>query len=158
MTKKNPNEINLECKDEADRNRKLAKLSLNPAVDAAIMASHASKAFEPDINELIMELIKETNKAAKGDMLSLEKMLAGQAYSMHYAFKYAMNKAITADYLGQFQAYSKTAMKAQNQCRQAILALAEIKNPKRTTFIKNQATNQQVNFNSEKIKMNQTNY
>ncbi|MGH8646968.1 MAG: hypothetical protein ACREX4_21935 [Gammaproteobacteria bacterium] len=39
------------------------------------------------------------------------------------------------------------ALKAQNQCRQTLAALAEIKNPRRTTFIgqQNNATNQQVN-------------
>lgn len=39
------------------------------------------------------------------------------------------------------------ALKAQNQCRQTLAALAEIKNPRRTTLIgqQNNATNQQVN-------------
>jgi hypothetical protein len=66
-----------------------------------------------------------------------------------------LNKSLSSEYLNQVQIYTKIALKAQSQCRQTLAALAEIKNPKRTTFIKNQATNQQVNFNENSEKNNQ---
>ena len=51
-----------------------------------------------------------------------------------------------AEYLNQMQVHGQLALKAQNQCRATLAALADIKNPARATFIKNTATNQQVNL------------
>jgi hypothetical protein len=62
---------------------------------------------------------------------------------------------LNAEYLSGLQVNSKIALKAQNQCRQTLAALAEIKNPKRTTFIKNAAQNQQINYNQNSEKNNQ---
>ncbi|MGH8608246.1 MAG: hypothetical protein ACREX9_12750 [Gammaproteobacteria bacterium] len=45
-----------------------------------------------------------------------------------------------AQYLNQHQTYMLLALKAQNQCRQTLAALAEIKNPRRTTFVGQQNT------------------
>ena len=47
----------------------------------------------------------------------------------------------------QVEAFGKIALRAQNQCQRTLKTLLEYKNPKRTTFIKqqNNATNQQIN-------------
>ena len=52
-----------------------------------------------------------------------------------------------SEYLNQTETYSRIALKAQNQCRQTLATLIEMKNPRRTMFVKQQynAVNQQVN-------------
>ena len=159
MSKAKTHIINVECDGEEDGKHKSAQLCLNPAVSSAAIAMQAGNHFNADINYILKAIEDESEKVSRGDISSIEKMLIAQAYSMQSIFTYATTKALTAQYLNQFQAYSKTAMKAQSQCRQTLATLAEIKNPKRTTFIKNQATNQQVNFNenSEKNNQNQSN-
>jgi hypothetical protein len=63
-------------------------------------------------------------------------MLTGQAYSFQAIFNYASGKTLNAEYFNQLQIYSKLALKAQNQCRQTVATLANMKAPKNTTFIK----------------------
>lgn len=54
--------------------------------------------------------------------------------------------ATRAECTEQLDVYARLALKAQNQQRQTLRTLAEIRNPRRATFIKqqNQAVNQQV--------------
>lgn len=55
-------------------------------------------------------------------------------------------QAAHAKHVDQLDLYARLTLKAQNQLRQTLSTLAEIRNPRRTTFIKqqNQAVNQQV--------------
>lgn len=54
--------------------------------------------------------------------------------------------AAHATHTDQLDLYARLTLKAQNQLRQTLATLAEIRNPRRTTFIRqqNQAVNQQV--------------
>lgn len=156
MAAKEQNQINLECHGEEDSKRKLAELCLNTDVDTALIVTNIKKDFKADFQALIDAVKREADRVASGDMTAMESMLVSQAYALQNVFSNMMRRALNADYLNQSNVYSKIALKAQNQCRQTLAVLSEMKNPKRTTFIKNQATNQQVNFNSEKNK-NQSN-
>jgi hypothetical protein len=98
----------------------------------------------------------------QGDTKRLEAMLLAQAHSLQAMFTHYAEKMTHAEYLNQLKVNGALALKAQNQCRQTLQVLAEIKNPKRATFIKNHATNQQVNVNgkaeiSENISTNRAN-
>lgn len=55
-------------------------------------------------------------------------------------------RALAADRIEQAEAFARLALKAQNQQRQTLATLTEIRSPKRATFIKqqNQAVNQQI--------------
>lgn len=158
MAAKKQNQINLKCYGEEDGKRKLAELCLNTDVDAALIVDDTKKDFKADFQALIDAVKREADRVASGDMTAMESMLVSQAYALQGVFTRMMHKTANAEYMHQIQTFSKIALKAQNQCRQTLAALSEMKNPKRTTFIKNQATNQQVNFNenSEKNK-NQSN-
>lgn len=156
MTKQDKtNQIILECKGEEDRKRQTSKISLCPSVNAAMITKVTGDYFKADVTCLIKEMKSQAKKVTAGDMSAMEEMLVAQAYSMQSLFTYASNKAVSCKLLSQFEVYMKTAMKAQNQCRQTIAALSDLKNPKRTTFVKNTAHNQQVNFNSEKNESNE---
>jgi len=45
-------------------------------------------------------------------------------------------KTYQAKYISQTEAYSRIALKSQEQARKTLLTLAEIKSPKKTAFIK----------------------
>jgi hypothetical protein len=61
----------------------------------------------------------------------------------------------TAERLEQIQVYGHLALKAQNQCRATLATLADIKNPQAVAFIKNTATNQQVNIGEPNYHVNE---
>lgn len=109
-----------------------------------------------DIVILLNEINKQVDKVIDGDTRRIETMLMTQAQTLDVIFHKMIRSTMGAKILPQFQAYADLGLKAQNQCRKALLALAEVKNPKRATFIKqqNNAVNQQVNngINSENLK------
>jgi hypothetical protein len=45
-------------------------------------------------------------------------------------------RASRAEYISQMEKYLHLGLKAQSQCRQTLQALGELKNPRRTVFIK----------------------
>jgi hypothetical protein len=92
--------------------------------------------------------LKEVNVDIMGGDLSIaEALLIDQALVLQSVFSNFTARTANAKYLNQVEAYSKIALRAQNQCQRTLKTLLEYKNPKRTTFIKqqNNATNQQVN-------------
>jgi subtilase family serine protease len=157
MTKKTKtHDLVIECKDEQDKKEKLARLSNDPTYHASLINIQANiSSLDIDLKELSTHLKAQQEAVASGELISLEKMLVGQVQALQSIFSYASCKALSCDYLNQLQIYSKLALKAQNQCRSTVATLANMKAPKSTTFIKNQATNQQVNFNSEKNRANE---
>ncbi len=96
----------------------------------------------------IYDILKEQNeRVANGDMTRVEAMLIDQAHTLQAMSTLFTIKMSKSEYLNQTETYSRIALKAQNQCRQTLGTLIELKNPKRATFIKqqNNAMNQQVN-------------
>ncbi len=106
----------------------------------------------------ILNKIRKTNKQiAAGDLRHLDDMLINQAHVLESIFYACTERMINGQYLNQMRLYSEIALKAQKQCRNTVMAIASLKNPKQTTFVKqqNNAINQQVN-NSENT-LNQSN-
>jgi hypothetical protein len=92
--------------------------------------------------------LREVNAAViDGDLSIAEALLIDQALVLQSIFSNNTAKMANAKYLSQIEAFSKIALRAQNQCQRTLKTLLEFKNPKRTTFIKqqNNATNQQIN-------------
>lgn len=100
-----------------------------------------------DTTTLLEQLNKQVDKVIEGDTRRIETMLMTQAQTLDALFHKMIRTSMRSELLPQFQAYAELGFKAQNQCRKALLALAEIKNPKKATFInqQNNAVNQQVN-------------
>lgn len=108
------------------------------------------------ISTLVTELSESFVRVKNDNFLEVEAMLLSQAHTLNVFFHHALSQASQMSALNQIQTFSDLAMKAQNNCRKTLLALAEIKNPKRATFIKQQNNaigNQQIN-NSENLKNN----
>ena len=78
------------------------------------------------------------DKVKEGDLSGLEEMLTCQAYSLQTIFATMFFKASNVTNADHIDLLSKIGLKAQNQCRATIATLSEMKNPKRSTFIKQQ--------------------
>jgi hypothetical protein len=148
LTKPSGNALQIYAQDEAEAQRQVAQTLTSPSVNAALVIS-ASKIVEAkelmNFEALVDELTQATEALGHGDMRRVEAMLASQAHALQALFASCARRMAGASYLNQFQTYGLLALKAQNQCRATLATLAELKRPNRATFIKNTATNQQVN-------------
>jgi len=150
-----PQAIEITATSEKDAQKQTARICINPSINAAMILNKTHKSLEPDLIALKEAVDEELSKVLKGDISAIERMLMAQALTLQSIFTSYTHRMLSAEYISGLQVNSKIALKAQNQCRQTLAALAEIKNPKRTTFIKNTATNQQVNFNANSPEKNQ---
>ena len=133
----------------------LAEVSLLPSACAADAISLFSRTCKNDDGDdvnadfctLVDELRSQNECVFEGDLRRVEAMLLDQAHVLQAVFTHFTRKMTVVDYLSQLDAYSRIALKAQNQCRQTLATLGELKNPKRATFIttQNNAVNQQIN-------------
>jgi len=100
-----------------------------------------------DSNEAYDQLEKHASALQEGDMAGVEQMLLCQTHVLNHLFSNLIARASSAKYVGQYETYLRFALKAQNQTRQSVATLADLKGVRRTTFIKqqNQAINQQIN-------------
>lgn len=109
----------------------------------ALRALHQSADWD-----VMWKRLKNINaQVIDGDLSCAEALLIDQAYVLQSIFSDYTVRMSHAEYLSQAEAYSKIALRAQNQCQRTLKTLLEYKNPKRTTFIKqqNNAINQQIN-------------
>jgi hypothetical protein len=98
--------------------------------------------------ERVGEILKQVEAVKAGDMSNPEAMLYSQALTLQTMFNDLVSVAsalMPSCKAEEAIALFHVALKAQNQCRQTLLALNEVKNPKKPTqFIKNYV-NQQLN-------------
>lgn len=130
-----------------------AKKRLDPkfiAVAATTMRDESSFTQE-HLTALSDELEQQIQQIKQGNLENLDEYLYSQAVALHQLFyRFFRTSLLRGPWLEESKVFADLALKAQNQSRKTLLALAEIKNPKRATFIKqqNNAINQQIN-NSE---------
>src|SRR5262245_13711614 len=108
--------------------------------------------------EDIYKKIKNTNeKIASGNTHHLEDMLLNQVHVLEAIFYSCTHRMLAGEYLNQVKVYSNIALKAQKQCRNTVMAITELKNPKQTTFVKqqNNAINQQINLENKSTQANE---
>ena len=104
--------------------------------NAVGILSWSKFAGEADLQELVQDLDKRIDKIKDGDMSSVEAMLFGQSKVLETMFTCLARRAANNDGLKQFQVNLTLALKAQAQCRSTLEALAEIKNPRPVSFVK----------------------
>ncbi len=100
-----------------------------------------------DFSTLTEELIESGKKVSNGNLKEIEHILMTQAKTLDYLFYDAIAKLTDLDMINQVEAFINIAFRAQTQCRKTLAVLAELKHPRRATFIKqqNNAITQQVN-------------
>lgn len=124
--------------ETADRAMK-ASIAMDPAVQAAYsmrVVESYKPCDGPGINELAYELEKQCAAVRAGDMSRVEEMLLTQAHTLDFLFgKFTRLAAGSrAEYPEAFERYMRLALKSQSQCRSALEALSEIKNPPSVMF------------------------
>ena len=97
--------------------------------------------------DLAEELHLQTEKLKKGDLTDVESMLYCQAVTLQAVFSKTLQHAISNESVKHQNMMLTLAFKAQAQCRATLETLANIKNPRAATFVRqaNIAQNQQVN-------------
>jgi hypothetical protein len=93
---------------------------------------------EVDLPELITDLKTKVEAVQGGDMRPVESMLYTQAITLQTIFtNLARRSAMNAgEYINAADKYMRLALKAQAQCRSTLEALAEIKNPRPVSFVR----------------------
>lgn len=122
------------------------KATLPEAMAADVLAELGDGAdWSPTLRAL--QDLRAEALADPADTKTVERMLLAQSVVLQSLFAHYMTRANRSAELAKLQAFGDLALKAQNQCRRTLATLAEIRNPRRTQFIKqlNQAVNQQVN-------------
>ena len=96
----------------------------------------------------VAEALKDLKELMTSEGLEhQEELLMLQAELLNLVFVDNVMRMKAADMIPPARLFGDIALKAQNQCRRTVMALADLRNPKRTTFIRqqNNAVNQQVN-------------
>lgn len=125
-----------------------ARVNLSPSVQSAKVAIATTITGKTDIpTDLWLEHIAEIEAAIAcirtGDLSDLEASLYSQIKALEKQF-FKFSELAAQLYPLNPSAGERAfnmALKAQKQCRQAISTLAEMKNPKRATFIRKQQNN-----------------
>ena len=112
---------------------KFAKLATSPELAAyrAINASETKSGFDEhiDVPAMLSQLKEQAAAVNRGDMTQAEAMLMNQATALQSLFSRLTEKAMGAEYLANFEAFMRTALRAQSQCRATLETLSTIKNP-----------------------------
>lgn len=133
----------------ADEKMQPHQIVLSSNVQNAVgIAAWGNFAGEANLQELCNDLGEQTKNVQDGDMRSVEGMLFRQAKTLETMFTNLTRRASKQDNMKWLQTFLTLALKSQAQCRSTLEALAEIKNPRPVSFVK-QANiangNQQVN-------------
>ena len=114
--------------DGAEFASAVARILIKPEVSAAAVIEKWQKDTH-DVNLLAAELGRQVEAVNRGDLQRVEGMLIAQAHTLDNIFSNLARRAQGQEYLKQWEAYMRMAMKAQNQCRMTLETLATIKNP-----------------------------
>lgn len=137
-------------KTDKEKVEHTAAVTLMPSANAAAVVAEYAKAFgEQDVQALMEQLRTKFDDVKNGDLQYCEAMLVGQAHALQAIFMNLARRAVTQEYLKQWEAYLRMALKAQNQSRMTLETLAALKNPPvvfaRQANINQGSGNQQVN-------------
>ena len=151
-------------KDKPDKKQDISADKLRKSAACCVMSAsqNAANAIKAMTNDVVLDkdgttgadfntmvnILESKNRAvSEGDLRSIEAMLLDQSHVLQSVFMIYTQKMSNSKYTENVEAYARIALRAQNQCRQTLATLVELKNPKRATFIKqqNNAVNQQIN-------------
>lgn len=108
----------------------IARVTLLPSANAAAVIADYAKPFGvQSVQELMDALRPRMNEVHSGNLEHCESMLIGQAAALQSIFVSLARRAVTQEYMKQYETYLRLALKAQNQSRMTLETLAAIKNP-----------------------------
>ena len=80
-------------------------------------------------------IAEKSAKINSGEMTEVESMLYAQSLALQSMFMNLSRRAASQEYLPQFEAHMRLALKAQSQCRTTLEALFEMKHPRPVAFV-----------------------
>lgn len=103
-----------------------------------------------NVNDVVGTLREIVADVQEGKMDRPEAILMSQATTLDLLFTALLRKASVQDFMPNYEAFMRMALKAQAQCSLTLRTLSEIKNPRPgTTFVKQMNNaNQQVVSNN----------
>jgi hypothetical protein len=120
-------------KTEEDTCRNHATVTTSPELAAyrVINAAEAKSGMGEhiDVPTLLDTLRQQAAVVNGGDLAQAEAMLMNQATALQSLFARLTEKSMSAEYLPNFEAFMRMALRAQSQCRATLETLAAIKNP-----------------------------
>jgi len=127
---------NIQCEGSATdptvSAKNYATLLTSPELAAyRVIASNEHKDMHAqlDVPTLVQTLKDQGAAANRNDLSQAEAMLMNQATALQSLFARMAERASGAELLPQFEAFMRTALRAQSQCRATLETLAAIKNP-----------------------------
>lgn len=126
MTKKDCT-VTVEARPGEDKAAALARTWMNPIVQAADTTASYAREQGLELDALISELSRQTETIESGDLRAVTGMLVAQAHTLDKLFGHLAAQAANAQCLGPFEAYLRLALRAQNQCRSTLEAVAAIR-------------------------------
>jgi len=120
----------------------LGVIYTTPSLSSALLLKELHG--DADFSKMLDQLQDRNEEVISGDLSVAEAMLIDQAHVLQALFNKLATQMNSAEYIKQMEAYGRMALRAQNQCQRTLRTLLEYKNPKRTTFIKQQ-NNLQIN-------------
>lgn len=134
----------------ATQNAAKAQVVTSPVTQAITTIDRLTSDFgEVDIGALAAELTAQCQAVTRdGSLKRAEGMLIAQAHTLDALFNRLTRGALASDYLDQFEAKLRLALKAQSQCRATLEALAEIKQPRPVAFVQQANIGEHVQVNN----------
>ncbi len=135
-------------KAEQDQRIESASLLARPSLSsAAVMVAYGEPlgVGEDDVGAMMVALGNSLGDVWAGDLKRAEAMLFCQANALQTIFMNLARRATKQQYMKQWDAYLRMALKAQNQCRMTLETLGNLKNPPAKQANINNGGQQQVN-------------
>ena len=114
----------------------VAVLSTRSALTATTYKAFAGGGESLQVTDLMNELRQAGAEVVAGNMSRLEVMLTSQALTLDAMFNSMAQRAQKQESLKSIEVLMRLALKAQTQARSTVEALAEIKNPRTVSFVK----------------------
>jgi len=151
-----------ELSKAAKAGRKKTSIPLEKITDPSALGSGAiASIMERGDNSKAINAAKDgveetLSKVKSGNLEDLEAILVNQVYVLNGLFnqlvmqgKASLNEpAVMRSLPNHPKTMLNVALKAQTQCRTTVQTIKELKNPKKTTFIKNQLNNVKMELES----------
>ena len=131
--------------------RQRAEFGMSPVVgNVATASSFAKGSFGAlELADCIDVMDEKVGRVKAGDLSDVEATLTAQAVTLDAIFNELARRAALnmGQHMAAAETYLRLAFKAQAQCRSTLETLAEVKNPRQATFVRQQnfANQQQVN-------------
>jgi hypothetical protein len=125
-----------------------ARKYLTPECLSAALLVSSNLLGKTPVNEVVLELSRQTDAVNRGDMSRAEDMLVAQAHTLDALFAQLASRALSAKHMGGLESYMRLALKAQNQARATLQTLGELKAPKQVAFVKQANIGNQVQVNN----------